>query len=106
MHLRIGAAKTGDISLITGFIEPAEHQVKLFTQDEPNKGQGKLLKLHVLAQDATEDLGSFEICQFASGNLQFLSNKFGRALESQGHECSNVVGGNGLVRLITTGGVC
>jgi len=104
VDLRVGSTKTGYISFKSRFIEPAEHHVKLFAQDEPNKGQGQLLKLHGLTQDATEDLGRLGIGQFAARDLQLFSNEFGRALESQGHKRSDVVGRDRLIGLVSADG--
>src|SRR5258708_7018590 len=100
VNFGIRPAKTGDVRLISSFIEPTEHGVKLFTQQDADEGQGKFLKLYRLAQHAAEDLGGLRVGQLAAGDLQLFSDEFSWAPESQRHERSDVVGGDGLVRLI------
>src|SRR5712692_8596004 len=58
MDFGICPTKTGDVRLISGFIEPAEHGVKLFTQDEPDEGHRKFLKLHRLAKTRLKTLAA------------------------------------------------
>src|SRR5713226_4884637 len=105
MDFGICPTKTGDVRLISRFIEPAEHGVKLFTQDEPDEGHRKFLKLHRLAQDAAEDLGGLGVGQLAAGDLQLFSDEFGWALESQGYKRADVVCRYGLVRFVSPDGI-
>src|SRR6516165_6954753 len=106
MDLRIRSAQTRNIRLVSSFIEPSEHRVKLLPQQQANDGKGNSLELYRLAQYAAENLRSLYVCQLASGNLQRLSNELARALERQGHERSNVIGRNRLVWLVSTDGIC
>src|SRR6516162_1859356 len=86
MNFWVRPAKAGDISLITSFVEPSEHHIKLFPQDESNDGQGKFSKFHGLPKDVTKDLRRLKVGQLASGYLEFLSYEFGWAFERQGHK--------------------
>jgi len=106
VNFRVAATESGNIRLEACLIEPSEHHIKLSTQDEPYEGQRKFLKSHRLAQDAAENLRSFEIRQLASGDLQFFPGEFRWALERQGYKGSDVIRGNRLVRLIPANGVC
>jgi len=58
MNFWVRPAKAGDISLITSLVEPSKHHVKLFSQDQSNEGQGKLLKFHGLPKDAAKDFAA------------------------------------------------
>ena len=84
MHLRVAATQICDVRLEPFLIEPAIHLIVLFTPAS-NHWQGKLLKLDRLAKDTTEDFGSLGIGQFASCNLQYLSDELFGAIERQGY---------------------
>src|SRR6266446_37751 len=105
VNFGIRPAKTGDVRLISSFIEPTEHGVKLSAQNDADEGQGKFLKLHRLAQHAAEDLGGLRVGQLAAGDLQFFSDELSWPLECQSNERSDVVRRNGLVWLVTADGV-
>jgi hypothetical protein len=105
VDLWIIAAETRDISLKAGLIEPAEHQIKLFAQNEPDERQGELLEFHWLVQNSAKNLGGLGIRQLASRNLKLPSDEFFGALESKGRKSSNIVGCDRLVGLVRADGV-
>jgi hypothetical protein len=73
VDLRIGSAEGRNVGLVSSFVEPSEHGMKLLTQQGPNQGKRKFLELYRLAQNAAENLRSFRIGQLASGNLQLFA---------------------------------
>src|SRR6516165_1998083 len=81
MDLRIRSAQGRNVSLVSSFVEPSEHRIKLLAQQDPNDGKRKFLELYRLAQHTAENLRSFRICQLASGNLQLFSYELVWALE-------------------------
>src|SRR6516225_9968698 len=105
MNFWVRLAKAGDISLITSLVEPSKHHVKLFSQDQANEWQGKLLKFHGLPKDAAKDLRRLKVGQLTSGDLKFLPYEFGWTFERQSCKGSDVIGSNRLVGLVTSDGV-
>src|SRR5260221_13086546 len=104
MHLGVATTQFRDVRLEPFLIEPTVHLIVLFAQDASNHRHGKLLKLDRLAQDTTEDFGSLGIGQFASCNLQYLSNELCGAIKRQGYKGANIVDSDCLIRLFGTDG--
>jgi hypothetical protein len=52
-------------------IEPAEHLIELFPQNDSDHRHGKLLKADGLAEHTAEHLRCLGIGEFAAGDLQF-----------------------------------
>src|SRR5215472_8265208 len=105
MHLRIAATQFRDVRLEPRLVEPAVHLIVLFTQNASNHRQGKLLKLDRLAQDTTEDCSRLGIRQFASCDLQRLTNELVGAIKRQGYKGTNIIDGDGLIWLVGPDGI-
>src|ERR1700746_2530870 len=104
MNFRVAAAKAGDICLVALFVETAEHEKELFAGKEAPQGEGEPPQFYGLAHDPAEDSRRFKIRKLAAGNLQLQPEEVFGTLESQGHKGSNIVRGDGLVRLFGRGG--
>src|SRR2546430_9008852 len=105
MHLGVAATQILDVRLESFLIEPAVHLIIFFAQNTLNHRHGKLLKLYWLAKDTTEDFGSLGIGQFASCNLQGLSDELVGAIKRQGHKGADIVDSDCLIWLVGPDGV-
>src|SRR5258708_30222009 len=100
MNFWILVTKNSNFGLEAGTIEPAEHLVELFPQNEPYHGHRKFLELHRLAKDPAEDLRGIEIIQFASRNLKFQSDEVLGTLKGRCGKGTDVVCSDCLVWLV------
>src|SRR5260370_16484872 len=90
MHLGVAATQFRNVRLESFLIEPAVHLIVLFAQNALNHRHGKLLKLDWLAKDTTEDFGSLGIGQFASCNLQYLSDELCAAIKPHAYKAPDL----------------
>src|SRR5215472_2565137 len=102
MNFRIATSEAGDVRLVALLVEPTEHCIELSSQNETDDGQRESPKFYGLAQDPAENLRGFEIRQFAAGDLQLPPHEVLGTLKGQSHKSPDVVGGDGLIRLVTT----
>src|ERR1700747_2761398 len=105
MDFGVPTTKVGDVCLVALLVEPAEHRVELFAQNEAHDGQRKLAKFNWLAHHLAENLRGLEIRQLAAGNLQFEAEEVFGTIKSQSHKGSDIVRSDGLIRLVGADGV-
>ena len=102
VDLRVISPKPPYVRLEAFRIKPAKHLVELLSQQKPHKRHGQLLELDWLAEHAAENLRCLDVGQLAACNLQFQADEILRALESQRDKGADIVGGDRLVRFIST----
>src|SRR5215472_4703701 len=102
MNFRIATSEASDIRLVALLVEPTEHCIELSSQNETDDGQRESPKSYGLAQDPAENLRGFEIRQFAARDLQLPPHEVIGTLKGQSYKSSDVVRGDGLIRLVTT----
>ena len=71
MNIGISAAKFLDVRPKTFLVEPTEHLVNFFAQEQSGNRHRNPLELYWLAEHTTEGIGGFWISKLAAGYLEF-----------------------------------
>jgi hypothetical protein len=97
MDFRIAPAKSLYVSLKSGMIEPMEHLVKLFPENEADDRERQPSKFHFLSEHAAKDIGRLRIGELTAGDLKRLTDEFLGTRERECNERPNVIAGDRLI---------